>query len=339
MEYDYSMPFPDSDQAHVGVEGPETATAGVDAPSQQAIKYFNSFPPEQQAQILASWGGNQGMMELWYQNALAAGAVPPTISQGGSEGGGVPQGTTPSSGWTPKNKAELQEYARSRGWSEDYQRFDDATVLSWIQNYWDAGTGTFRSAKTDEKGNPLEGGVEKPDDTPPGWAAWGSGNKAIRTDDPRYLASQGQQPAAAPEAAAPAAPTTGYTPPVTPTAAPTTAQPTGTPGAGTVQPPPGAPVQQFSAPAVTQTPAAQAPAPAKIEAPDVWKNTGVTGGNVGAPAPVFTPQRESASRSPQFFSGGGAAKRGWMGGGQWVTSDERLKDRGLGELRFSSWRR
>jgi hypothetical protein len=86
-------------------------------------------------------------------------------------------------GWSPKNKAELVAYAASKGWSEDFARFDDATVNNWIANYWDPSAGAFKSDKTTPEGQPIEGRFEKPSDTPAGWGAWGQ--YAIRNDDPR----------------------------------------------------------------------------------------------------------------------------------------------------------
>lgn len=93
-------------------------------------------------------------------------------------------------GWTPANRQELVDYAGAKGWSEDFQRFtDEAGVQDWINNYWDPNARKFRSAKTDMQGNALQGFVEKPDETPQGWAAWGQ--HAIQTSDPAYQASQG----------------------------------------------------------------------------------------------------------------------------------------------------
>jgi hypothetical protein len=84
--------------------------------------------------------------------------------------------------WTPANRTELVNYAGANGWSEDFDRFkDEAGVQDWIKNYWDPNARKFRSAKTDAQGNALEGFVEKPDETPDGWMAWG--DHAIRSAD------------------------------------------------------------------------------------------------------------------------------------------------------------
>lgn len=127
----------------------------------KARAYFDSFSPEDQAAIRDSWGGAD-LMDEWYRNAEDAGAVP--VEGGAAPGGG---------GWRPRNKAELVEYAAKNGWSEDFARFDPGTVQHWIDNYWDPNAGAFRTAKTDPQGNPIEGFVEKPDDVPEGWEAWG----------------------------------------------------------------------------------------------------------------------------------------------------------------------
>ena len=88
--------------------------------------------------------------------------------------------------------------------------------------------------------------------------------------------------------------------------------------------------------------------------PDVWASTGAPGGGGGgnAAASPFGTQGGSGNRNtfsnPQFFGGGGRAgnsRKGWSGGGSWVTSDRRLKDLGLEPelepkpLLFSNYRR
>lgn len=76
--------------------------------------------------------------------------------------------------WTPQNWDELKGYAGASGWSEDYDRWnnDQRTFTDWM-NWWDPNARKFRSAKTDAQGNALQGFVEKPDETPEGWTAWG----------------------------------------------------------------------------------------------------------------------------------------------------------------------
>jgi len=88
-----------------------------------------------------------------------------------------------SGAWTPQNAQELRDFAASSGWSEDFARFDDATVNSWLNSgNWDPNVRKFRSEKTDEAGNRLEGYVEKPPETPEGWYAWGAQGQARRYD-------------------------------------------------------------------------------------------------------------------------------------------------------------
>lgn len=130
--------------------------------SSAAQAYFQSFSPEDQEAIRASWGGAD-LMDAWFDAAQKAGAVP-SSTPGGGEGGG---------GWKPKNKAELVQYAAQQGWSEDFARFDDATVQHWIDNYWDPSAGAFKSDKTTPEGGEVPGRFEKPSETPPGWEAWG----------------------------------------------------------------------------------------------------------------------------------------------------------------------
>lgn len=76
--------------------------------------------------------------------------------------------------------AELR--AMSQGQSEDFGRFSDAQVQAWLDSgLYDVNVQRFHSAKTDEQGNPLEGWVDKPDETPEGWYAYGE-NFARRHD-------------------------------------------------------------------------------------------------------------------------------------------------------------
>ncbi len=78
--------------------------------------------------------------------------------------------------WTPANRQELVDFAAAHGWSEDFERFkDERTVQDWISNWWDPNQRMFKTAKTDPQGNPIAGYVEKPDDVPTGWEAWGQG--------------------------------------------------------------------------------------------------------------------------------------------------------------------
>lgn len=58
--------------------------------------------------------------------------------------------------------SELRTYAQQQGWSEDFVRFDDATLQGWINQHWDRGANKFRS------GRGAEGHFEKPTECPPG---------------------------------------------------------------------------------------------------------------------------------------------------------------------------
>jgi hypothetical protein len=69
--------------------------------------------------------------------------------------------------------AELRQKAKQEGWSEDFERFDDATLTRWLNNYWDEKTQKFKSEKVDAAGNPIQGSFEKPDECPPGTTAFG----------------------------------------------------------------------------------------------------------------------------------------------------------------------
>jgi hypothetical protein len=170
--------------------------------SAAAQKYFNSLPASEQARAKASWGGKD-MMDEWFNNAVQAGAVQATGEQRDPNAGagsayaaqtghtqGQSQGVGGSSGLKPgqtPNPGQLRQYAKENGWSEDFDRFNDATLQQWINNNWDAKAMKF----TSEKGVP--GYVEKPVDVPEGYTAWGQG--AISTADAQAkMAAWGQQP-------------------------------------------------------------------------------------------------------------------------------------------------
>jgi hypothetical protein len=164
--------------------------------SAAAQTYFNSFPPAKQESIRASWGGADRMDE-WFNNAVGAGAVQSNgqprdpnagagsqlaqqtgATQGQSAGVSGSSGLKPGQTPTP---AQLRQFAKENNWSEDFDRFNDATLASWIGSNWNPQTMKFTSEKKDQNGNPIPGDVEKPVDTPDGWTAWGQG--AIRTSD------------------------------------------------------------------------------------------------------------------------------------------------------------
>jgi len=109
-----------------------------------AENYFNSFSPAEQERIRASWGGAD-LMGDWYNNAVAAGAVNPVAAASGA----------------PMTAAQAQAHATGRGWSEDYQRFQDADVQRWAP-YYDAASGKYRSMRG------AEGLFEKATECPDG---------------------------------------------------------------------------------------------------------------------------------------------------------------------------
>jgi len=102
-------------------------------PSAAAQRYFNSFDPQQQANIRASWGGSD-LMDQWFQNAQQAGAVQDTGARKVDDA--TPGGMTPD---------KLRQKAKSEGWSEDFARFSDAQLTGWINQYYDPQRGKFRS--------------------------------------------------------------------------------------------------------------------------------------------------------------------------------------------------
>lgn len=103
-----------------------------------AQDYFNSFDPNEQNRIRASWDGNPNGMQDWFGNAQAAGAVPAA--------GALTIG-------------DLQ--ASNVGQSEDYLRFQQGDIDRWAP-YYDAGSGQFRSSRG------AEGLFDKPTECPPG---------------------------------------------------------------------------------------------------------------------------------------------------------------------------
>jgi hypothetical protein len=112
-------------------------------PSAAAQKYFNSFDSATQQQIRDSWGGSD-LMEDWFKNAQAAGAVSPDGTRrggGGDQGAGVNTGSG-AGGMTPQ---KLRQKARAEGWSEDFQRYSDELLEGWISRSWDPRKGKFRS--------------------------------------------------------------------------------------------------------------------------------------------------------------------------------------------------
>jgi len=74
--------------------------------------------------------------------------------------------------------------AMRAGQSEDFGRFSDAQVQAWLNESWDPQLQGFRSNKTDQQGNPIPGVVDKPDDVPDGWEAFGiNGARRVGSGD------------------------------------------------------------------------------------------------------------------------------------------------------------
>lgn len=107
--------------------------------SAAAQAYFNTFIPEQQEMIRQSWGGAD-LMDQWFQNAVNAGAATPEGQP--NQGQGATEASKAAGGMTA---AQMRQKAQSEGWSEDFERFDDATLQGWINQYWDPQRGKFRS--------------------------------------------------------------------------------------------------------------------------------------------------------------------------------------------------
>ena len=133
--------------------------------SAAAQKYFNSFPPGQQQTIVASWGGAD-LMDDWFNAAVNAGAVSPSGDRPTSEGATSPTGSTGDF-----TAAQLRQLAQQQGWSEDFARFNDATLQGWINDYWDPSAQKFRSMRG------AEGFWEKPTECPPGMSPGGPSEK------------------------------------------------------------------------------------------------------------------------------------------------------------------
>lgn len=108
--------------------------------SAAAQSYFNQFSPAEQERIRQSWGGGD-LMDEWFNNAVAAGAV----GQSGA----------------PQTKEQAQQYAQNTGTSEDYARFQDPDFQRWSE-WFDPQSGRYRSSRG------ASGLYEKPTECPPG---------------------------------------------------------------------------------------------------------------------------------------------------------------------------
>jgi hypothetical protein len=96
-----------------------------------ANKYFKRFSPEVQAEIEASWGGQDLLMD-WFKNAVDAGAV-------GASGGmkdrkkAPTEGHSSGEGYGANDPTGIRAHAKEHGMSEDFDRFDNATLKEWEQ--------------------------------------------------------------------------------------------------------------------------------------------------------------------------------------------------------------
>jgi hypothetical protein len=142
-----------------------------------AQEYFASFPAAQQAEIRASWNG-QDMLQAWYQNALTANSVP-------QKGGTTPP--APGKGGLDF-PTFLRGLAKTQGWSEDFERFSDDQLRAWEPSF-DYKANRFRSEHDQFAG---QGAVfEKPTDLPAGYSF--HGNSVVLTKDLPWWAEGSEQ--------------------------------------------------------------------------------------------------------------------------------------------------
>jgi hypothetical protein len=135
--------------------------------SAAAQRYFNSFSTADQENIRRGWNGNDAMMDQWFQNAVAGGAVGPDgdpmrnqMNEANAAYNRGERGTTDTSGGF--TAAQLRELAKQQNWSEDFDRYSDETIQGWINGWWDPAKQRFRSMRG------AEGHFEKPTECPPG---------------------------------------------------------------------------------------------------------------------------------------------------------------------------
>ncbi len=254
----------------------------------------------------------------------------------------------PSSEWMGKRKPtapELRRFAIESGGilGEDYERFGDRVLADWINKAWDVTKGGFYTTSGQQ--------VAKPPDVA-GDHTWVQGYEGSGEGGRGGGGGGGRQ---APAPAAPAAPTTGYqqqdvpgAPTTTTTGAPLPTPGTGgATGVGGMTAPPES--YTFTNPGTNPLPPPATPPPPQqlIKPPDVWGSGGRTGiGGNAPPAPMYSSTfgapKQDNQQGPQFFTGGTSSQRGWNGGGQWVTSDEQLKTKGLSAppaRKFTDWRK
>lgn len=140
--------------------------------SPQAQAAFDALPPDQKQRVIATTAGNPNGVEDWYNNSVKAGD-PNTIA----------------------NSIRGQAV----GQSEDFARFNDATISGWNQ-YLD-------QAATQQAGRPqyrsmrgAEGFFDKPTECPPGQSPSGPNETDPCKDTAQLLAAQGPKGGVAPPA-------------------------------------------------------------------------------------------------------------------------------------------
>lgn len=361
-----------------GPEEPYNPNAGGNAGGNSAMAraYFNSFPPAIQQEILASWGGDMGMMDLWYENALNAGAVPPTFRTGPGAGAG---GNRPLWEMSPEEAGiaawgteiggqnrqtrDMTPEQRAR-WAMEH--IDNLMATPWNELSPQAQQDYLKKGWTPEtymaEHNARSGSAgsyqqwlewdkfydpDCPPDKPYRGAETGTGCYELPDHErnERVNAGGGGGQGGGRNGAGNETPGEGLQ--GSPASqAPTPGTPTG--GGGASAPTPqGSTFAASSRPTsgVAQ-PAAPAPPVAPVKIPDAFTATGAapSGASGGVPSPVGAPAPKPPGQIQGFssFGGGRRSGGGWAGssGSNWVASDERLKE-GLGvrRPRLSEWRR
>jgi len=93
----------------------------------------------------------------------------PSGTSGSGQGEGYSQGATGSSGLQPgqtPTPAQLRQYAKEQGWSEDFDRYPDETLQRWLK-YWNPHQMRFNSMRG------ANGTFEKPQECPEGTSPGG----------------------------------------------------------------------------------------------------------------------------------------------------------------------
>jgi len=117
-------------------------------------------------------GGADAWVADWYQNAVNAGSLQGTRTQGEATATDATTGSTPQ-GYKNTGTSTFADMIRKKskdeGWSEDFERFSDAQIDAW-QKYYDPSTGKFKS-ENDPSGAAT---YDKPAECPPGTTFHGS---------------------------------------------------------------------------------------------------------------------------------------------------------------------